>query len=403
MPCAATSLLQSTSKALPWQHKTPVAVIRFIHLHNPHIKLAPCAAIRSRNGSGGDSSSPRPRGRPRKQPKHANEASPSPSPSTASAPDPAGSLSNSHPLLKQPAQQQQQDQQQVVKRPRGRPPLKRGDLDAAAAAAPRRPRGRPASPPLTPGALACRDLELRTLLLRHLGMEPEELRPPSASWQRLLASMTPASLAARLAGLEEVLGREAVRHIARRCPHIMQLTPRMISSKLAALNTQLQLPRAQVLQAVCRFPSLLGTDPGAVGGRVALLGALLGKSPEFVSTMVASQPVLLCLAPATLRHRAGLLQEAASLLPNKWGAELRTLAPSTLGRLLRCSDTVLQRLLYIYLRVSQNGKKYGNIFSMSTICCRTAAAWNWEYPRFQDWLADGERDRRSGAVTQWPG
>jgi hypothetical protein len=34
--------------------------------------------------------------------------------------------------------------------------------------------------------------------------------------------------------------------------------------------------------------------------------------------MVVSQPVLLGMSAATLKHRVGLLHEAASLLPRKW-------------------------------------------------------------------------------------
>ncbi|GIM02144.1 hypothetical protein Vretimale_6805 [Volvox reticuliferus] len=272
----------------------------------------------------------------------------------------------------------------------------------------RRLRGRPrlssvAGSPLPMGASPSRDLELRTLLLQELKLNPSQLKPPTGSWRKLMASMTPAALSGRVSELCDALGTEAVRCIARRCPHALQMTTDRILSKLADLNVRLQLPRSDLIKIVCHFPALMGTAPEAVGARVVLLVQELGKSEDFVRTMVVSQPVLLGLSTTTLRHRIGLLHEAASMLPNKWGLELSTAAPSTLGRLLRCSDTVLSRLTYTYMRTATNGRKFHRIRTMATICCQPAAKWIRENPPFLDWLASGEEDRRAGRVMPWPG
>nr|ADI46822.1 CGL55f [Volvox carteri f. nagariensis] len=253
------------------------------------------------------------------------------------------------------------------------------------------------------GASPCRDIELRLLLLRQLDLHPEELRPAPGSWRKLMASITPAALDNRVSELREALGVEAVRHIARRCPHVLQLTTERILSRLADLNLRLGLPRHQLVAAVCRFPGLLSLTSEAAGGRVALLVQQLGKSEDFVLAMVVSQPVLLCLSRATLSYRIGLLHEAGSMLPGIWGAELTSAAPSTLGRLLRCSDPVLSRLTWTYLRTANNGRKFHRIRSMSTICCQPAARWHRENPLFREWLEAGERDRREGRVAPWPG
>mgnify|MGYP001807386527 CR=1 FL=1 len=52
--------------------------------------------------------------------------------------------------------------------------------------------------------------------------------------------------------------------------------------------------------------------------------------------------------------------------------ELSEMAPGTLGRMLRCSEEVLNRLTYTYLRVSTNGKKFHDI--------RLACGWGVEPP-----------------------
>ncbi|GLI62905.1 cleavage and polyadenylation factor 6-related protein [Volvox africanus] len=272
----------------------------------------------------------------------------------------------------------------------------------------RRLRGRPrlasvAGSPLPVGASPSRDVELRTLLLRELQLLPSQLKPPTGSWRKLMASTTPAVLSGRVSELRDALGTEAVRCIAQRCPHALQLTTDRILSKLADLNVRLQLPRSDLIRIVCRFPAMMGTAPEAVGARVVLLVQELDKSEDFVRAMVLSQPVLLGLSTATLRHRIGLLHEAASALPSKWGLELSTAAPSTLGRLLRCSDTVLSRLTYTYLRTATNGRKFHRIRTMATICCQPAAKWIRENPPFLDWLAGGEEDRQAGILTPWPG
>ncbi|GLC44779.1 hypothetical protein PLESTB_001215600 [Pleodorina starrii] len=278
---------------------------------------------------------------------------------------------------------------------------------AAAAGAPRRPRGRPRlsslpGSPLPAGACPARDVELRAVLLRHLDLQPEQLSPPPASWRRLMASTTATALGGRVSELCAALGPDAVRHIVRRCPHALQLTTDRILSKLAELNLRLRLPRSALIGAVCRFPALLGAAPGAVGERVALLVRELDKPEEFVVSMVVSQPVLLGLSPATLKYRIGLLHEAASLLP-KWSSELSDCAPSSLGRLLRCSDPVLSRLTYTYLRTATNGRKFHLLRSMATICCQPAARWHRDNPLFLEWLAAGEEDRREGRVVRWAG
>nr|BCL66103.1 cleavage and polyadenylation factor 6-related protein [Volvox africanus] len=272
----------------------------------------------------------------------------------------------------------------------------------------RRLRGRPrlssvAGSPLPVGASPSRDMELRTLLLRELQLLPSQLKPPTGSWRKLMASTTPAVLSVRVSELRDALGTEAVRCIARRCPHALQLTTDRILSKLADLNVRLRLPRSDLVKIVCRFPAMVGAAPEAVGARVVLLVQELDKSEDFVCAMVVSQPVLLGLSTATLRHRIGMLHEAASALPSKWGLELSTAGPSTLGRLLRCSDTVLSRLTYTYLRTATNGRKFHRIRTMATICCQPAAKWVRENPPFLDWLAGGEEDRQAGRLTPWPG
>jgi hypothetical protein len=50
-----------------------------------------------------------------------------------------------------------------------------------------------------------------------------------------------------------------------------------ILAKLADLNLRLRLPRNKLIDAVCRFPNLLGAAPHTVGARVALLVQELGK------------------------------------------------------------------------------------------------------------------------------
>nr|BBC28458.1 mitochondrial transcription termination factor [Yamagishiella unicocca] len=372
----------------------------------------------------GDATPRRPRGRPRKAPPSGDVdqgAADSQAGAKAGDGDALGQLHQEQHHPPQPQHEEHGSQPEPQRRRRGRPPRNAIDNDscrpASAASAPgpptgpvaeppSRPRGRPRSAPDSPpppGSNPSRDLELRTLLLRQLELRPEELRPPRASWLKLMESMTARALAGRVAELREALGLDAVRRIARRCPHAMQLTPSHILAKLADLNLRLRLSRRQLLAAVCGFPSLLGSSPEAVGARVATLVQQSGRSDEFVSAMVVSQPVLLGLSPATLSYRVGLLHEAASLLPNNWGSELTSMRPATLGRLLRCSDLVLQRLIYTYLRTATNGKKFDRIRSMATICCQPAARWNRDNPLFAEWLAAGEADRSWARTQRWPG
>jgi hypothetical protein len=89
--------------------------------------------------------------------------------------------------------------------------------------------------------------------------------------------------------------------------------------------------------------------------------------------------------------------------PARRGVELSAAAPSSLGRLLRCSDVVLSRLTYTFLRTATNGRKFHLIRSMASICCQPSRRWHSDNPPFLEWLGQGEEDRRMGKVEPWGG
>jgi hypothetical protein len=70
-------------------------------------------------------------------------------------------------------------------------------------------------------------------VMESLRLAPARLPPPPpspppllCSWRKLMASMTPAALRCRVAELRDALGADAVRHIVRRCPHMLQMVRR---------------------------------------------------------------------------------------------------------------------------------------------------------------------------------
>ncbi|KAG2426387.1 hypothetical protein HYH02_014814 [Chlamydomonas schloesseri] len=257
-------------------------------------------------------------------------------------------------------------------------------------------RGRP------PLQKASREAELQVMLQRELRLKPTELRPPPSSWRQLRDGAAPETLRARVVMLKDALGLEVVRRMAQRCPHLLHWHEATLLSKLDDLTLGLGLSRQQLLGAVLAYPRLLQSAPNTLLARVALLQAELRLPLKTITAMVAAQPPLLCMSPSTLRLRADLLHEAASLLP-QWRHELSRMAPSTLGRMLRCSEGVLNRLVYTYLRVSTNGKKFHEIRSMKRITTIPAAEWHEKNPLFQEWLDNGARDRASGIIVQWDG
>lgn len=96
-----------------------------------------------------------------------------------------------------------------------------------------------------------------------------------------------------------------------------QTVPTLLS-KLEELTPLLRLERGRLVALMAAYPALLGASPAAVHRRFTLLVVELRRDEQFVSDMVAGQPVLLGMAEATLRQRVGLLHEAASLLPKTW-------------------------------------------------------------------------------------
>ncbi|KAG2429219.1 hypothetical protein HXX76_010989 [Chlamydomonas incerta] len=288
-----------------------------------------------------------------------------------------------------PRREGQQQQQEVMAAAAAE-----AEAEVVAPAAARR--GRP------PLLKASREVELQVMLRRELRLKPTELRPPPASWKQMRDGAAPETLRARVVALREALGLEVVRRMVQRCPHLLHWHEATLLSKLDDLTLGLGLSRQELLGAVLAYPRLLQSAPDTVLARVALLQAELRLPLKLATTMVAAQPPLVCMAPSTLRMRADLLHEAASLLP-QWRRELSDMAPGTLGRMLRCSEAVLNRLVYTYLRVSTNGRKFHEIRSMKTITTIPAAQWRDKNPLYQEWLDNGARDRASGALVRWDG
>ena len=108
-------------------------------------------------------------------------------------------------------------------------------------------RGRPRS------QLMHREMQMREYLLSQLGLQPDEFRPPPASWRKAVRSMALDTLKGKVVDFVTKLGLSATQLLVRRAPHVLA----MVSTppRRGCCNTTLSPPFA---------PSVTRTQPVVV-------------------------------------------------------------------------------------------------------------------------------------------